>query len=267
MPPDPQAASASALSVARVTSDVEGNVTIKMPLYAAGRPVFIFVLTLLWGAICAYWVWHFYPWSRFGVWPSVPIVLEFAYIWLLACFAYKTSVIRRDGVYEQSVTFLPRLVGPKSGVTAVCFGRIVAIGRYGKIVQYPVRIRLSKNEAYDLVYDAGTPQAAQTLARQLGEATHLPVEPAIPRTTSIGMARLAAIVVAMALFPVLYNVFVYTVVPSRPEPPPAPDIRASADARTLTVDLDDLAPPYEIAPLAKPWALLPFTVKQLAARA
>lgn len=258
--------SAKAFRLARISSDVEGNVTVKMPLYAAGRPVLILALSLFIGAICAYCVWDFYPWSRFGIWPSAPIVLEFAYIWLLLCFASKTSVIHRDGVYEQSVTYLPRLVGRKSGVTAVCFGRIVSFGRYGKIVQYPVRIRLSNNHAYDLVTDAGTQEAAQALATQLGEATHLPIESRIPRTTSTGMLRLAGITVAMAIFPVFYTIFVYTVVQPKPELPPAPDIRASADAGTLSVDLDDLAPPYEVAPRAKPWALLPFTVKQLSAR-
>jgi hypothetical protein len=255
--------SAEAFSQAVISRDPTGNVTVRMPLYAAGRPLLVLFFTAFIGGVGAFWVWDFYPWSRFGIWPSVPIILEFAYIWFMACFAYKTSVVRRDGVYEQRVTLLPRLVGPKPGVAAICFGRIVSFGRYGKIVQYPVRVRLSNNHAYDLVSDAGTVDAARALAARLAEATNLPLEPNIPRTTSTGMAILALIVVVMAFFPVLYTLAIYHTAPPAPELPRPPDIRASVNARILTVELDDLAPPYEIAPLARPWEQVPFTVTPL----
>lgn len=142
--------------------------------------------------------------SRLSVWYSAPLVLEIAYVWLLVTFAYKTSILRRDGTYQQRVTFLPPLAPPKRGAAAICFEKVYYGGVPSGNYYYPVQVRFADDTGYDLVYSAGGLDEARALATRVAAATGLPLEPRIAHGVSSGRAVLIFLVIAMCAFPVVY---------------------------------------------------------------
>jgi hypothetical protein len=204
-------AGAGRVEEAEVTTDAAGDVTVRFPVFAAGsRPGIVWMTgAAIVFSLLAISVFLDTPLS---LWYSTPIVLEIAYVWLIACYAYKTSVVRRDGTYGQRVTFLPALVRPKPGAAAICFERVYQGGVPSGNHVYPVKVRFADGTAYDLVWSAGGLEEARALATRIAEATRLPVEAHVPRTTSTGMGTLILITVAMCALPVLYIVYLVVLV-------------------------------------------------------
>jgi len=187
-----------------MAQDGAGTLTVRVPFYGAGRPLviaFASVLVVVLGIVLS----RNFP-GGLTTWRAIPIIVEIAYLWLVACFSYKTSILRRNRVFEQRVTFVPRLVGPTPGAQAICFGK--ALGAAGKggatSTIYPVRVRLANSTAYDLVPDARSLNAAAALAKQCSDATQLPLERQLPNAISPGTVKLVLALLVMACLTGVY---------------------------------------------------------------